>query len=241
MESDHARLRLVVDNSRSGFAGSGHIDRCKESSFSAASPRGAPLLPCSMSLTDEAASPMRTPISDSVSPVDRRSDIRDAHVVMRPSLRVPVELSQRRPVTGVRENCGMPRPKEMPSNLDTIGKRVRWWRGYRKIDRKSLAKLCGMSTTALSDLELDRTEKGSFLHVIAANLRLNPHYLQTGKGEPEAEHAQEPPAQEAAWPLPGVPRHRVEKLNPIERSYAESALLTALAEIEAERRKAKKG
>lgn len=98
-----------------------------------------------------------------------------------------------------------------------------------------------MSTTALSDLELDRTKKGGSLHLIAAHLRLNPHYLQTGKGEPEAEFVQEPPVQEAAWPLPSVPRHRIDKLNPIERSYAEAALLTALAEIEAERRKAKKG
>lgn len=241
MELNHARLRLVAGNSRTGFAGSRQIDRCRESNLSAASPRGAPLLPCSMSLTDEAAIPMREPISDSVSPVDRRSEMRDAHVVMLPSLRVPVELSQRRPVTGVRENCGMPRPKEMPNTLDTIGKRVRWWREYRKITRKSLAKSCDMSATALSDLELDRTEKGSFLHVIAANLRLNPHYLQTGKGEPEAEFTQEPPVQESAWPLPGVARHRLEKLNPIERSYAESALLTALAEIETERRKTKKG
>ena len=240
MEPNYARLRLV-GNSRSGFAVSRQIDRCRESSLSAASPRGAPLLPCSMSLTDEAAIPMREPISDSVNPVDRRSEMRDAHVVMLPSLRLPVDSSQRRPVTGVRENERMPRPKEMPSNLDTIGKRVRWWREHRKIERKTLAKSCGMSVTALSDLELDRTGKGSFLHVIAANLRLNPHYLQTGKGEPEAEFVQEPPAQESAWPLPGVPRHRVDKLNPIERSYAESALLNALAEIEAERRKAKKG
>lgn len=133
----------------------------------------------------------------------------------------------------------MPRPKEMPSDLNSIGKRVRWWREYRGMERKELAQLCGMSATALSDLELDRTKKGSYLHIIAANLKLNPHYLQKGRGEPEAEFPQDAP-EEKPWPFPAVAKTRVEKLNSIERSYAETKLLEALNEIEAERRKSKK-
>lgn len=127
----------------------------------------------------------------------------------------------------------------MPSSLDTVGKRVRWWREYRKLSRKDVAKACSMSPTALSDLELDRTSKGTSLHLIAAKLRLSAHYLETGKGEPEAEFAQEAPT-DAVWPFPAVPLHRFDKLNLIERSYAETKLLEALQEIEAERRKAKR-
>lgn len=97
-----------------------------------------------------------------------------------------------------------------------------------------------MSVTALSDLELDRTKKGSSLHLIAAQLRLNAYYLETGKGEPESEYAQEAPAEPPAWPFAGVTRTQIEKLNPIERKYAEVALQQALSDIETERRKAKK-
>lgn len=216
-----------------------NLDLCSSSSFRAASPRGSEVRSCSMSLTDEAARPTSEPISAKVSPVERRSVIRDAHVVMQPSIRESVEICQRLPVTAIRKTMSMPRPKEMPNDLSTIGKRVRWWREYRKLERKELAQLCGMSPTALSDLELDRTRKGSYLHVIAANLRLNPHYLQRGKGEPEAEFVQEAPA-EPTWPFVAIPRTKLEKLNAIERSYAESKLSEALAEIEAERRKSRK-
>lgn len=222
-------LRLVV----------GNRDLCSSYSLSAASPVGSEVRPFSMSLTDDAARPTSAPISAKVSPVERSSEIRPAHVVMRPSIRESVELSQRLPVTAIRKTIGMPRPKEMPNDLSTIGKRVRWWREYRKLERVELAQLCGMSPTALSDLELDRTKQGRYLHVIAANLHLNPHYLQKGKGEPEAEFVQEAP-QEPAWPFPGIARTRLEKLNTIERSYAETKLAEALGEIEAERRKSKK-
>lgn len=194
-----------------------------------------------MSLTDEAANPIRSPISASVMPVDRSSEIREAQVVaIDPSIRESVHPRQRRPVTAFRENDGMPRPKEMPSGLDTIGKRVRWWRVHRGHGRKEFAQLCRMSVTALSDLELDRTKKGSSLHLIAAQLRLNAYYLETGKGEPESEYAQEAPAEPPAWPFAGVTRTQIDKLNPIERKYAEVALQQALSDIETERRKAKK-
>lgn len=172
--------------------------------------------------------------------MERSSEIRDAHVVIGPSLRESVSTRQRLSVADVRDNAAMPRPKEMPTDLDSIGKRVRWWREYRRMDRRDLAKACGMGVTTLSDLELDRTTKGTYLHLIAAKLRLNAHYLETGKGEPESEYAQEAPAEPFRWPFESVPLNKLEKLNPIERSYLETKLLGAMQEIEAERRKAKK-
>lgn len=166
--------------------------------------------------------------------------MRDDQVSMRPSLRDSVDSRQRLPVTAIRKTVDMPRPKDMPADLDTVGKRVRWWRMHRGFDRKDFAKQCSMSITALSDLELDRTKKGTSLHLIAAKLRLNPHYLQSNKGEPEAEFAQDAPPDADAWPFEDVPKSRLERLNRIERKYAETRLQEALAEIEAERRRAKK-
>lgn len=100
--------------------------------------------------------------------------------------------------------------------------------------------MVGMSYSGLADLENERTEASKKLHIIAARLRLNAHYLETDKGEPEAEYAQEPPAVDVSWPFHDIPRSRLERLNMIERKYAETKLQEALDDIEAERRKSKK-
>jgi len=226
----HARLRLV------GGTDVEHISLCSESNFKAAPPRGSLVRSHSMSLTAEGDNPMRTPISESVNPVERRSDIREAHVVMDGNIRKSEFRCQRLSDTAFRNTFKMPRPKEMPSNLVTVGQRVRWWRRYRKIAQGKLAKDVKMAPSTLSDLENDRQDGSGKLHLIAAYLRLNPHYLETGKGEPEAEFLQEPPPGEVTWPLPAVPRHKFDKLNVIERSYVESAVLVALEEVERARR-----
>lgn len=205
----------------------------------AASPLGTKVRPFSMSLTDDGASPTSPPISASVKPVDLRSEMRDAHVLTRSILRQPVVLSQRHPVTAVRETIGMPRPPNLPK-FESPGPRIRWWREHRGYERKDFAKMVGMSYSGLADLENDRSKAGKKLHLIAAKLRLNAHYLETDKGEPEAEFAQELPQEPAKWPFESVQQSRLEKLNKIELSYAENKLQEALAEIEAERRRAKK-
>lgn len=232
---NHTALRLVA-----GLDVEEQRDRCNESNFSAASPRGEPVRPHSMSLTDEAAKPTRPPISVSVRPVDLRSDIREAHVVMESNIRNPEVICQRKADTVFRNNVPMPRPKEMPADLLTVGSRVRWWRKHRKLSQGELAKAAKIAPSTLSDLENDRQDGTGKLHLVTAALRLNAHYVETGKGEPEAEFAQEPPTEAPAWPFGGIPPSRLAKLNLIERSYAENKLQEALAEIEAERRKSRK-
>lgn len=168
----------------------------------------------------------------------RRSEMRDAHEFMQPTLRRAVDLSQRLPVTDFRENTDMPRPPDMPKNLNTIGKRVMWWRKHRKLSRAQLAKSAGYKgPSGLSDLELDESLTSTKLHLIAAALQLNPHYLETGHGEPEAGYPQEaPPASTDFWPFAAIPASRLRTLNKIERGYLETEILKVLQEIEAERR-----
>lgn len=162
--------------------------------------------------------------------------MRDAQVIMPPNIRQAVDTSQRQPVTGFRENPSMPPPAHMPMNLVTIGARVRWWRQYRKLSRKELAKAVGYSITGLSDLELERSNASEKLGIIAAELRLNAHYLQYGEGEPEAAFPQEAPPKPDEWLFPAVPRAKLKKYNKIERSYLETKLLEAIADIDTERR-----
>lgn len=227
--TSQARLRLVKSDD---------LDLCNSYSFTAASPLGSPVRPCSMSLMEEAASPTSAPISDSVMPSPRSSEMREAQVgvAISPSLRRTVELSQRLAVTGFRDNSRMPRPPDMPKNLDTVGARVRWWREKKKFKRPAFAKKVGYSSSGLSDLELGRSNASEKLHLIAAELGLNPHYLETGNGEPEAAFPQEPPPPPNEWPFPAVPLSKLKRLNRVERSFAETSLLEALAVIEAERR-----
>lgn len=233
-------LRLVVNR---GDEDDSQRSLCKASSLSAASPRGSLVRACSISETEEAVSPMASPISASVieegSP--RRSEIRDDHVFMVPNIRAPVTRSQRHHVTVFRDNQDMPRPDTL-TKLSHIGERVRWWRKYRGLTIEQLAKKARMTVSTLSDFERGRQKTTSQLHLIAAELRLNAHYLETDKGEPEAGFSQEPP-EELEWPFPAVPQHKLTrmKLNRFERAYAETVLAAALAEIEAERRQLKKG
>lgn len=234
---NYPALRLVVSREPEEVQRS----RCSESNLSAASPRGDSVRPCSISLTEEAANPTRSPMSASVNlAMDRRSVMRDAHVVMGPIVRKTESTCQRNSGTALRNNVHMPRPKDMPSNLLTVGQRIRWWRQHLKISQGKFAKAVGISQGTLSDLENDRQAGSGKLHLMAAELGLNPHYLETGKGEPEAEYSQEPPQETPEWPFSAVSPAKLSKLNMIERSYAETKLLEALAEIEAERRRAKK-
>lgn len=219
--------------------------RWSSTSFTAASPLGALVRPCSMSQTAETDKPISDPISARVRLQSvRRSDMRDAHVVMEPSLRQDVKNSQRLGVTTVRNNCSMPRPADMPNDLNTKGKRCKWWREYRQRteDRKAfqqgkLAKSVGISQGALSDFENGHSNESEALHLICARLRLNPHYVETGRGEPEAAYPQEPPTEPEEWPFRSIRPAEIAKLNPIEFSYAENHLLMAIQEIKKARKK----
>lgn len=169
--------------------------------------------------------------------------MRDAHVFMGPSLRVPVELSQRRSVTEFRDNTDMPRPPTLPANLETIGQRVRWWRAYRRLSRKELATACGMAPSTLGDLENDITVQGKYLHLIAAELRLRPEYIQSGTGEPESDSPPEPPASPAddfPWMALGISKSEFARFDNIERTFFLAKAFEAVAEIKNKRKKDRK-
>lgn len=225
--TDQARLRLVKSDD---------FDLCSSCNLTAAPPLGSLVRPVSISLMADGERPTSSPIAASVNPVVRRSETSDAHEVMRPSLRPAVDRSQRLPVTEFRDNSGMPKPPDMPREPATRGARVLYWRKKRGISRKNLAKEVGYSIGALSDLESGRSKSSEKLHLIAAALTLNPHYLDSGLGEPESAFPQEPPPpQNDDFPFPGL-RSRLKRLNKIERGYLETEIHKTLDEIESERR-----
>jgi len=228
-KNNQALLRLVSET----------FDLCNSSSFNAASPRGADDRPCSMSLTADGESPQRSPISANVIPIGlrRRSEMRDAHVVMGATLRKPVITCQRQTVTEFRENEGMARPLGLP-RFPTLGPRIKWWREHRKrttgqprFDRRAFADAVGIPYSTFADLENDRAKSTKRLRQIAEELGLRLEYLESDDGEPEVSAA--PTASE--WPLPGVPRERLDKLSRIERELIAFKLRDILDDIEADR------
>ena len=66
--------------------------------------------------------------------------------------------------------------------MNTIGQRIQALRKKRKIARKELATATGISYTALSDLETDRSKTTVFLHKIAQVLDANIEWIETGNG-----------------------------------------------------------
>lgn len=224
---NQARLRLVKSDD---------LDLCNSCSFTAASPLGSEVRPVSISLTDDGSKPITPPISLRVIPVDRRSVMREAQVFIRPNVRHTVLQSQRLPVTEFRENSGMPKPPGMPDHRHSLGERISFWRGKRGLTQKQMAKAVGYSVGALSDLENNRSKRSEKLHLIAAKLRLNAHYLEDGNGEPEAEYPQDPPPEKEEWPFPAVPPAKIKKYGKVARAYIETQIIRAINDIEAEKR-----
>lgn len=157
---------------------------------------------------------------------------------MRPSLRLPVGLCQRPAVTDFRDNKDMARPDNLPAFI-SVGDRVLWWRKHRKMSRTELASKVKLAYSTLADLENDKQDTTKNLHLIAEVLRVNRHYLETDEGDPEA-NVPTPAEPAISWPFTDVAPSRLERLNPVERGFAEAKLLEALAIIDAERRKSKK-
>lgn len=212
-----------------------HFDVCSDISAMAASPLGTSVLPLSMSLTEDGANPTNSPISASVSPVDLRSEMRDAQVVTRSSLRYPITLLQRHSVTVFREGSGMPKPPDLPS-FDTLGARIAYWRKRRAWDRRELAKRAKIPYSTLAGIEDEDQKTSTKIPQIAAALGLNPIYLATDKGDPETLGAPSPIDEKDSWPLP-FSREELLELDPIELELAGLKFQRIIEEIRAKRPK----
>lgn len=122
------------------------------------------------------------------------------------------------------------------------GERVRYWRMVRGLSVRELADQVSKKTkcaaSTLGSLERGATAKGKLLPEIAAILRVSYDYIKTGKGEPEQSGAITPVVDLGQeWPLPGIPRHRLEGLDEVELGFLQSELVMLLDKIESRRRK----
>lgn len=170
------------------------------SSLSAASPPGAELLPCSRSQMACGESPTSLPMSPRVIPLERRSDMRDDQVfIVPPSVRHPVFGVKRHLVTGVRDNTGMAGSDHDP-DFRTLGSRLKHWVLVRQKEKlfgsyATIAKASGVSTSHISDIINGHQKSSTKLPSIAAALRINAHWLETGRGDPlDLKSVPQPPA-----------------------------------------------
>lgn len=82
------------------------------------------------------------------------------------------------------------------SNNITIGDRIKAERAAQDIERKDLAALCKIPYPTLAGIENGDQASSTRLHAIAAALRVNIGWLETGKGPKYPQEA----ADEASWP-----------------------------------------
>lgn len=108
-----------------------------------------------------------------------RSETMSAQFVMNPNLRHSVILCQRHSVTEFRNTL------EMIGIGDRV-RQVRVSKTPKKWSRKHLAQLTGISETAISDLELGRSQRSLSLHKLADALGVTATWLETGKGQRDA-------------------------------------------------------
>jgi len=198
------------------------VDLCSSYSLSAASPRGDSVRPVAISPIDEVERPTLSAMSLNVSPSVWRSRIRDAHVSMARTLRHSVITSQRHSVTGIRSNGRV-----------TIGDRVKEWREKRKMTVEHLAQRVGLRPSTIYDLERGDSKSTKKLHVIAAVLRVNVHYLEAGKGSPEDMTAPDQPMQ-SGWPFK-FDRARFDNLSAKDRGTIEATVLALVEQLEKSR------
>jgi transcriptional regulator with XRE-family HTH domain len=127
---------------------------------------------------------------------------------------------QRHSVTEIRSNVRV-----------TIGDRVKEWREKRKMTVEHLAQRVGLRPSTIYDLERGDSKSTKKLHVIAAVLRVNVHYLETNKGPPEDMTAPEHHAQQDGWPFK-FDRGRFDNLPPKDRRAIEAAVLAFVEQLE---------
>lgn len=203
--------------------------RCKSNNFTADSPRGSAVRPCSMSDMEEGASPTSPPISAKVIPFFRRRSVTsDAQAIaMGATLRLPAVLCQRQPTTAFRDNWLM-------LGNETFGDRVKKLRG--QMSRRALSKKSHVPESTIADIENKHREKSEHAKALADALGVTLAELLIGSS-PEGSPAPSPPQ---VWPFEELALADIEPLDAIERSYVEQAALKALYKIRSERRRHRK-
>lgn len=223
-----ARLRLVISDGSDGL----QRDLYSSSSFSAESPPGAELRPCSMSQMVDLVRPMAAPISARLSPDARNCLILEAQSVIGPSVRDVVDQGQRPErsiVSAFRFNLGMD-SKEL-DQLDTLGKRLRFWRKKRGFSAPVLAERAGIRKTTLYGLENGGQLSSGSLGLLAEILRIRSKYLTTGQGT--AEVGTPEPSQEWPWTFD---KRRLNGLTEIEFELLNLTVLHKLEQLETKKR-----
>ena len=69
------------------------------------------------------------------------------------------------------------------TNVETIGSRVKWAREQRGLTQAALAKVAGVSTSSIGNLEAGIRDKPRDLVALAFALGARPAWLATGQGE----------------------------------------------------------
>lgn len=119
--------------------------------------------------------------------------------------------------------------------MELFSDRLRTARQYRKLSQSSLARLCGLAQSAISNYENGTRKAPREILVLARALHVSPEWLQEGVGEmhlqvqgiPQlSQTVKETPStgSDEHWPFDSISPHELNALEPIQLQEIERAL-----------------
>ncbi len=123
----------------------------------------------------------------------------------------------------------------MITTLITLGERLKFARKKRGLSQASLAKLAGVAQGTIGNLESGERKSPRGLLSIARALKVDPNWLETGKGHAEATHrpalAESTQAEylvQQRWPFVSISQKQWWALSEEEQHKAEALVATFL-------------
>ncbi|MBX6381483.1 MAG: helix-turn-helix transcriptional regulator [Microbispora sp.] len=125
------------------------------------------------------------------------------------------------------------RPTDLP-RFDLLGDRIVYWRERRGMTRSQLARLAKVPYSTLAEIESNKQKSTTKITQLAGALRVNAHYLATGKGNPEDLTSGPAESDSSDWPFP-IDRSELMDLDEVELELVGLKLQKIVDEIRAKR------
>ncbi|QDQ88180.1 helix-turn-helix domain-containing protein [Alcaligenaceae bacterium SJ-26] len=122
--------------------------------------------------------------------------------------------------------------------MNTFGSRLRHARKLRGLTQQQLARIAGLSQSAVGNYESDQRHSSRALIALASALNIDPRWLDSGRGtppgsqqppplkEPETPYAAESWQATQLWPFPSIDPASLSALSQADRQILESLVRT---------------
>ena len=115
--------------------------------------------------------------------------------------------------------------------METFADRLRYARALRGLSQAGLARLCGLSQSAISSYENGTRQAPKKLLSLAQILEVDIYWLSRGQGEPTPGPGAPGTVAEGPWPFSSIDPKQFWSLNRKDRQVVENAVSTLIASL----------